>query len=134
MANDEDWIEEEMDDYFLGTPEEEDYIDPADYSYRDPATGMTPKQEDYFAYKQALEDYNYNWVGTPWWARTEDPPRWDDYWREPENYQRPSSQYHYHQNSYYSPEIERTKGEKIAIVVSVVLFAITIISLILVSL
>lgn len=37
----------------------------------------------YLAYKQALDEYDQNWVGTPWWARTEDPPRWEDFWQEP---------------------------------------------------
>ncbi len=83
MSSDEDWITEEMDDYFLGSEVEEEYVDPDDYSYVDPETGLTPKQEAYLAYKEALELYNWNWVGTPWWARTEDPPRWEDFWQEP---------------------------------------------------
>ena len=83
MTDDEDWITEDMDDYFLGTPQEPEYVDPNDYSYVDPETGLTPKQQAYFAYKQALEEYNYNWVGVPWWARKEDPPRWEDFWQEP---------------------------------------------------
>ena len=90
MSDDEDWITEDMDDYFLGTQVEEEYIDPNDYSYVDPVTGLTPKQQAYLDYKRALELYNYNWVGTPWWARTEDPPRWEDFWQEPV-YQRPTS-------------------------------------------
>ena len=90
MSDDEDWITEDMDDYFLGTQVEEEYIDPNDYSYVDPVTGLTPKQQAYIDYKNALARYNYDWVGTPWWARTEDPPRWEDFWQEPA-YQQPSS-------------------------------------------
>ena len=82
MTDDEDWITEEMDDYFLGSQEEE-YIAPNDYSYVDPETGLSPKQQAYLDYKRALELYNSNWVGVPWWARKEDPPRWEDFWQEP---------------------------------------------------
>lgn len=88
MTDDEDWITEDMDDYFLGTPQEPEYVDPNDYSYVNPETGLTPKQQAYLDYKQALEEYNYNWVGTPWWARKEDPPRWENFWHEPA-YQQP---------------------------------------------
>ena len=83
MTDDEDWITEDMDDYFLGTPQEPEPVDPKDYSYVDPETGLTPKQQAYLDYKRALELYNYNWVGVPWWARKEDPPRWEDFWQEP---------------------------------------------------
>ena len=81
--SDDDWITEEMDDYFLGSEVEEECVDPDGYSYVDPETGLTPKQQAYLAYKQALDEYDQNWVGTPWWARTEDPPRWEDFWQEP---------------------------------------------------
>lgn len=90
MSDDEDWITEDMDDYYLGTQVEEEYVDPSDYSYVDPETGLTPKQQAYLDYKRALELYNYNWVGVPWWARKEDPPRWEDFWQEPV-YQQPTS-------------------------------------------
>ena len=44
-----------MDDYFLGSEVEEEYVDPDGYSYVDPETGLTPKQQAYLAYKQALD-------------------------------------------------------------------------------
>ena len=90
MSDDEDWITEDMDDNFLGTPQEPEYVDPTDYSYVDPETGLTPKHQAYLDYKRALELYNYNWVGVPWWARKEDPPRWEDFWQE-QVYQQPTS-------------------------------------------
>lgn len=83
MSDDEDWITEDMDDYFLGTPEEPEYVDLDDYSYVDPETGLTPKQQAYQDYLDDLEAYYNSWEGTPWWARTEDPPQWEDYWQEP---------------------------------------------------
>lgn len=62
-------IEDEMDDYFLGTPEEES-----------PMTWT--RQEAYAAYRQAVEEYEANWVGVPWYDRTEDPPQWEDFWQD----------------------------------------------------
>lgn len=82
MSGDEDWITDDMDDYFLGTEIEEEYVDVDDDSYVNPETGLTPKQEAYLAYKEACEIYEANWVGTSWWARTEDPPRWEDLWQD----------------------------------------------------
>ena len=62
--------DEMMDDYFLGTPEE----------------GVSPqtwtRQEAYLAYRQACEEYEADWVGVPWYERTEDPPRWEDFWQD----------------------------------------------------
>ena len=54
MTDDEDWITEDMDDYFLGTPEEPEYVDPDDYSYVDSETGLTPKQQAYQDYLDYL--------------------------------------------------------------------------------
>ena len=53
VMTDEDWITEDMDDYFLGTPQEPEYVDPGDYSYVDPETGLTPKQQASLDYKRA---------------------------------------------------------------------------------
>ena len=53
MTDDEDWITEDMDDNFLGAPQEPEYVDPNDYSYVDPETGLTPKQQAYLDYKRA---------------------------------------------------------------------------------
>ena len=44
----EDFYTEDMDDVFLGTPEE----------------------------------YEANWVGVPWYERTEEPPQWEDFWQD----------------------------------------------------
>ena len=55
--SDDDWITEDMDDYFLGSEVEEECVDPEGYSYVDPETGLTPKQQAYLAYKQ--EQYFY---------------------------------------------------------------------------
>lgn len=33
---DDDWITEDVDDYFLGSEVEEEYVDPEGYSYVDP--------------------------------------------------------------------------------------------------
>ena len=72
VAMDDEYLEEEMmDDYFLGTPEE----------YVDPQAGWT-RQEAYLAYREACDIYEANWVGTPWYERTEDPPRWEDFWQD----------------------------------------------------
>lgn len=46
---DEDWIEYEMDEYYLNGPQTH-YVDPADYSYVDPMTGLTPKQQAWLDY------------------------------------------------------------------------------------
>ena len=79
----EDDFIEDMDDYFLGTEGvEEEYVEFDDGSCVNPETGLTPKQEAYLAFKEACEIYEANWVGTPWWARTEDPPRWEDFWQD----------------------------------------------------
>ena len=123
---DDDIVEAEMDEYFHQQPDE--YIE--DYSYVDPKTGLTPKQQAWEEYQQAWEDYEANWIGTPYMDRTEDPPQWEDFWQEPVAYQRPNRQYQYHQQSNYSPEKERTKGEKIAIIVAASLFFVAIIELI----
>ena len=53
MSEDEDWITEDMDDYLLGTPQKPEYVAPNDYSYVDPETGLTPKQQAYLDYKRA---------------------------------------------------------------------------------
>ena len=78
---DEDWIESEMDEYYLNGPRTH-YVDPADYSYVDPKTGLTPKQQAWLDYQADMEVYNSNWIGVPLGERTEDPPRWEDYWHE----------------------------------------------------
>ena len=62
--------DEMMDDYFLGTPEED--VCPQTWT----------RQEAYLAYRQAYEEYEANWVGVPWYERTEDPPRWEDFWQD----------------------------------------------------
>lgn len=62
--------DEMMDDYFLGTPEED--VEPQTWT----------RQEAYLAYRQAYEEYEANWVGVPWYERTEDPPRWEDFWQD----------------------------------------------------
>ena len=49
--DDEEWIEAEMDECFHQQPDEE-YID--DYSYVDPRTGLTPKQQAWLDYQQAI--------------------------------------------------------------------------------
>ena len=126
--DDEEWIEAEMDEYFHQQPEEE-YIDPNDYSYVDPQTGLTPKQQAYLEYRQAWDDYEANWIGTPYMDRTEDPPRWEDFWQEPTSYQRPNRQYQY-QPQYSTPKTKRTKGEKIAIIIAASLFFIALVELI----
>lgn len=118
--DDDEWIEAEMDEYFHQQPDEE-YIDPNDYSYVDPQTGLTPKQQAYLDYQQAWDDYEANWIGTPYMDRTEDPPQWEDFWREPQQYVRTNYNYHQYNNSCGErAKKERTKGEKIAIVLSVV--------------
>ena len=117
---DEEWIEAEMDEYFHQQPEEE-FIDPNDYSYVDPRTGLTPKQQAYLDYMQALEDYEANWIGTPVMDRTEDPPQWEDFWREPSQFVSP--QYNPYQYGGTSVTPERTTGEKIAIGISAFLIA-----------
>ena len=63
------------------------------------------KQQAYLEYKRALEIYNANWVGTPWWARTEDPPRWEDFWQEPP-YDRPYQ-------PAYQPKRPTTKADRL---------------------
>ena len=126
--DDEEWIEAEMDEYFHQQPDEE-YIDPNDYSYVDPQTGLTPKQQAYLEYRQAWDDYEANWIGTPYMDRTEDPPRWEDFWQEPTSYQRPNRQYQY-QPQYSTPKTKRTKGEKIAIIIAASLFFIALVELI----
>ena len=131
MTDDEDWITEDMDDYYLGTQVEEEYVDPNDYSYVDPETGLTPKQQAYLDYKRALELYNYNWVGVPWWARKEDPPRWEDFWQEPV-YQRPTSlRGAQRSGTTWQPTRPKTKGQKWGIAIAVVLWVIAIALLIL---
>ena len=125
--DDEEWIEAEMDEYFHQQTEEE-YIDPSDYSYVDPRTGLTPKQQAYLNYQQAWDDYEANWVGTPYMDRTEDPPQWEDFWREPHQFVRPN--YNYYQcscNGGTRVKEERTTGEKIAIGISVFLIVVSVI-------
>ena len=127
IMDDEEWIEAEMDEYFHQQPEEE-YIDPNDYSYVDPRTGLTPKQQAYLDYQQAWDDYEANWVGTPYMDRTEDPPQWEDFWREPHQFVRPN--YNYYQSSGYgrtNVKEERTTSEKIAIGISVFLIVVSVI-------
>lgn len=121
--DDEEWIEAEMDEYFHQQPEEE-YIDPNDYSYVDPRTGLTPKQQAYLDYRQAWDDYEANWVGTPYMDRTEDPPQWEVFWREPHQFVRPKQNY-YQYGGYGGTSVkeERTTGEKIAIGISAFLIA-----------
>lgn len=77
---DEDYTidNEIMDDYYLGTSHE--YYE--DQSIVDPVTGLTPRQLAYLEYRRACEAYEAAWVGVPWYARTEDPPQWDDYWQD----------------------------------------------------
>ena len=116
---DDEIVEAEMDEYFHQQPDE-DYIDPRDYSYVDPRTGLTPKQQAWLDYQQDLADYEANWIGTPYMDRTEDPPQWEDYWREPENFRRPNRQYQYHKQYNYTPKKESTKGEDLAIALSVI--------------
>lgn len=131
--DDDEWIEAEMDEYFHQQPDEE-YIDPNDYSYVDSRTGLTPKQQAYLDYQQAWDDYEANWIGTPYMDRTEDPPQWEDFWREPHQYVRPS--YNYQQYGGYgsnSMEKERTTGEKIAIGISVFLIVTSILIVIVLS-
>ncbi len=85
MSSDEDWITEDMDDYYLGTIEPEpEYVD---FSYDDdddgepdPETGLTPKQQAYQDYLYALEVYCQSNVGIPWYARNQQPPQWEDFW------------------------------------------------------
>ena len=43
-----------MDDYFLGSEVEEEYVDPDGYSSVDPETGLTPKQQAYLAISKPL--------------------------------------------------------------------------------
>ena len=119
MSDDEDWITEDMDDYYLGTQVEEGYVDSNDYSYVDPETGLTPNQQAYLDYKRALELYNYNWVGVPWWARKEDPPRWEDFWQESVVYARPSS---LRGGTTKQPTRTVTKAEKWGIGIAVALY------------
>ena len=70
-------IEDEMmDDYYLGTPQE--YVE--EEVVVDPSTGLTPRQLAYLEYRQACEAYEASWIGVPWYARSEDPPRWEDFW------------------------------------------------------
>lgn len=83
MIDDDYAIEDEMmDDYYLGTVEPEP--EQVDFSYDDgkpdPQTGLTPMQQAYRDYLHALEVYIQNWAGVPWYARTEEPPRWADFW------------------------------------------------------
>ena len=128
--DDEEWIEAEMDEYFHQQPDEE-YIDPNDYSYVDPQTGLTPKQQAYLEYRQAWDDYEANWIGTPYMDRTEDPPRWEDFWQEPQQYVRPT--YYQQTNHDYSrkhKKKERTQGEQIAIILSIILGVIFVIAMI----
>ncbi len=77
MYGRDDVIEAEMDEYFHQLPDE-DYFDPNNYSYFDPQTGLTPKQQDWLSYQQDLADYEANWVGTPYMERTEDPTQRED--------------------------------------------------------
>ena len=120
---DDDIVEAEMDEYFHQQPDE--YIE--DYSYVDPQTGLTPKQQAWEEYQQAWEDYEANWIGTPYMDRTEDPPQWEDFWQEPVTYRQPRRQYQYYQPYDYSAEKEKSKTESIVIGISA---AVIIISLI----
>lgn len=130
--DDDEWIEAEMDEYFHQQPDEE-YIDPNDYSYVDPRTGLTPKQQAYLDYQQAWDDYEANWIGTPYMDRTEDPPQWEDFWREPIRNQSYRNSYHksvsQKENSPFSSRAERN-----AFIFFVVSIVFTILILILTSL
>jgi len=130
--DDEEWIEAEMDEYFHQQPEEE-YIDPNDYSYVDPQTGLTLKQQAYLDYRQAWDDYEANWVGTPYMDRTEDPPQWEDFWREPAQFQRPQ-RYSYAPTSQSNNSLFSSKAEKNAFVFFVVCIVFTVLIIILTSL
>lgn len=66
----EDFYTEDMDDVFLGTPEEYD------------GTNTWTRQEADLAYREACEEYEANWVGVPWYERTEEPPQWEDFWQD----------------------------------------------------
>lgn len=130
--DDEEWIEAEMDEYFHQQPDEE-YIDPNDYSYVDPRTGLTPKQQAWLDYQQALDDYEANWIGTPYMDRTEGPPQWEDFWREPAQFQRP--QYKPYQPKPRSDEsLFSSKAEKNAFVFFIICIVFTILILIMTSL
>ena len=131
--DDEEWIEAEMDEYFHQQPEDE-YIAPNDYSYVDPRTGLTPKQQAYLDYQQAWDDYEANWVGTPYMDRTEDPPQWEDFWREPHQFVRTKQNY-YQYDGYGGTSVkeERTTGEKIAIGISAFLVMASVIVVIVLS-
>lgn len=122
--DDEEWIEAEMDEYFHQQPEEE-YIDPNEYSYVDPRTGLTPKQQAYLDYRDACEEYEYNWIGTPYMERPVGPPRWEDFWQEPINVA-PQPVYHYEK-----PKL--TKAQKISIGILIGLFVVSLIALIVMS-
>lgn len=130
--DDEEWIEAEMDEYFHQQPEEE-YIDPNDYSYVDPRTGLTLKQQAYLDYRQAWDDYEANWVGTLYMDRTEDPPQWEDFWREPAQFQRPQ-RYSYAPTSQSNNSLFSSKAEKNAFVFFVVCIVFTVLIIILTSL
>lgn len=130
--DDEEWIEAEMDEYFHQQPEEE-YIDPSDYSYVDPRTVLTPKQQAYLDYKQAWDNYEANWVGTPYMERTEDPPQWEDFWQEPVRNQS-SRGYNYHAQSSRNNSLFSSKAEKNAFVFFVICIVFTVLIIVLTSL
>ena len=127
--DDEEWIGAEMDEYFHLQPDE-DGFDTDDGSCVYPGQGLTSKQQAWLDYQQALKDYEADWMGVPFLERTEDPPRWEDFWHEPESFQNPNSQYNKQLECNYTSKEQRARNKKIAMIVGIAFFAIILVEII----